>query len=65
MGTPLLTVEDLSISFPGDGANRVTVVDRVGFSISAGETLALVGESGCGKSMTALAIMRPPRLRGP
>jgi oligopeptide/dipeptide ABC transporter ATP-binding protein len=33
-------------------------VDRVGFSIKAGETLALVGESGCGKSMTALAIMR-------
>jgi oligopeptide/dipeptide ABC transporter ATP-binding protein len=58
MGTPLLAVEDLSISFPGDGARRVTVVDRVGFSISAGETLALVGESGCGKSMSALAIMR-------
>ena len=34
------------------------VVDRVGFSIATGETLALVGESGCGKSMTALAIMR-------
>ena len=34
------------------------VVDRVGFSIAPGETLALVGESGCGKSMTALAIMR-------
>ena len=31
------------------------MVDRVGFSIAAGETLALVGESGCGKSMTALA----------
>ena len=34
------------------------MVDRVSFSIAAGETLALVGESGCGKSMTALAIMR-------
>jgi peptide/nickel transport system ATP-binding protein len=36
----------------------VRVVDRVGFSINAGEMLALVGESGSGKSMTALAIMR-------
>jgi oligopeptide/dipeptide ABC transporter ATP-binding protein len=58
MGAPLLTVEDLSISFPGEGGGRVRVVDRVGFSIAAGETLALVGESGCGKSMSALAIMR-------
>ena len=48
----------MSISFPGDRDRRVTVVDRVGFAIAPGETLALVGESGCGKSMTALAIMR-------
>ena len=57
MSAPLLTVEGLSISFP-DGQRHIRVVDRVGFSISTGETLALVGESGCGKSMTALAIMR-------
>ena len=57
MSTPLLTVEGLSISFP-DGRRHIRVVDRVGFSIATGETLALVGESGCGKSMTALAIMR-------
>ena len=57
MSAPLLTVEGLSISFP-DGRRDIRVVDRVGFSISTGETLALVGESGCGKSMTALAIMR-------
>ena len=57
MSTPLLTVEGLSISFP-DAGRRIRVVDRVGFSIATGETLALVGESGCGKSMTALAIMR-------
>ena len=58
MSVPLLTVDGLTVSFPGDGESRIRVVDRVGFSISAGETLALVGESGCGKSMTALAIMR-------
>ncbi len=57
MSAPLLTVEGLSISFP-DGRRHIRVVDRVGFSIVTGETLALVGESGCGKSMTALAIMR-------
>ena len=57
MSAPLLTVEGLSISFP-DGHRHIRVVDRVGFSIATGETLALVGESGCGKSMTALAIMR-------
>jgi len=57
MSAPLLTIEGLSISFP-DGRRHIRVVDRVGFSISTGETLALVGESGCGKSMTALAIMR-------
>jgi oligopeptide/dipeptide ABC transporter ATP-binding protein len=57
MSAPLLTVEGLSISFP-DGRRDIRVVDRVGFSIATGETLALVGESGCGKSMTALAIMR-------
>ena len=56
-GAALLEVEDLAISFPGDAA-RVRVVDRVSLSIRVGETLALVGESGCGKSMTALALMR-------
>ena len=57
MSAPLLTVDGLSISFPGE-RDHIRVVDRVSFSIAAGETLALVGESGCGKSMTALAIMR-------
>jgi peptide/nickel transport system ATP-binding protein len=58
MMVPLLTVDGLSVSFPGGGSSSVRVVDAVSFSIFAGETLALVGESGCGKSMTALAIMR-------
>jgi peptide/nickel transport system ATP-binding protein len=44
------------------GERPVRVCDEVGFSIRRGETLALLGESGCGKSMTALSLMRllPP-----
>ena len=52
---PLLQVKDLSISFPRHG--DVNVVDRVNFTVRPGETMALVGESGCGKSITSLAIM--------
>ncbi|MGO4573823.1 ABC transporter ATP-binding protein [Microvirga sp. 2TAF3] len=52
----LLRVENLSIRF--DGAPKdVNVVDDVSFSIAKGKTLCLVGESGCGKSVTALALM--------
>jgi peptide/nickel transport system ATP-binding protein/oligopeptide transport system ATP-binding protein len=57
MSAPLLEIERLAISFPAE-AGRVHVVDRVGLSIAPGETVALVGESGCGKSITALAVMR-------
>ncbi|MDO5643734.1 MAG: dipeptide/oligopeptide/nickel ABC transporter permease/ATP-binding protein [Paracoccus sp. (in: a-proteobacteria)] len=53
--TPLLEVRNLRIGFPRHG--RVDVVDDVSFAVRPGETLALVGESGCGKSITALAIM--------
>ena len=52
---PLLEVKNLSIQFPRHGA--VNVVDNVSFSVRPGETMALVGESGCGKSITSLAIM--------
>jgi oligopeptide/dipeptide ABC transporter ATP-binding protein len=57
MSAPLLAIERLAVSFPAEGG-RVPVVDRVELEIAPGETLALVGESGCGKSVTALAIMR-------
>jgi oligopeptide/dipeptide ABC transporter ATP-binding protein len=53
----LLRIRDLRTSFPM-GGRRLPVVDGVSFDIDPGETLALVGESGCGKSMTAFSIMR-------
>ena len=52
---PLLEVRSLSIAFPRHG--NVDVVDSISFSVRPGETLALVGKSGCGKSITSLAIM--------
>ncbi|WP_327719556.1 dipeptide/oligopeptide/nickel ABC transporter ATP-binding protein [Streptomyces sp. NBC_00490] len=53
MSTPLLAVRDLVVRH-----GAVTAVDRVGFSLEAGETLALNGPSGCGKSSTALAVLQ-------
>lgn len=57
MGEPILKVEDLRTHFFTD-EGIVRAVDGVDMRIQAGETLALVGESGCGKSVTALSIMR-------
>jgi peptide/nickel transport system ATP-binding protein len=52
----LLKVENLAVRF--DGAPRdINVVDDVSFSVSKGKTLCIVGESGCGKSVSALALM--------
>ncbi len=55
--TPLLAVRGLSVSFPA-GNDRIRVVDDVSLDVGRGETVALVGESGCGKSVTSLSIMR-------
>ena len=54
---PLLEVKNLQLEF-GTGPDAVRAVDGVSFTIAEGETLCLVGESGCGKSVSALSIAR-------
>src|SRR5690606_15050192 len=53
----LLDVQDLSVVFTRRGEPPVTAVDGLSFSVEPGQTVGLVGESGCGKSVTSLAIM--------
>ncbi|MTD22103.1 ATP-binding cassette domain-containing protein [Pseudomonas sp. CCM 7891] len=53
----LLMVKDLYVSFPTKGAEKATVVNGLSYEISEGETLGVVGESGCGKTMTSLSLM--------
>lgn len=55
--TPLLSVEKLAVDIPGD-VGALHPVREVSFQIARGEALALVGESGCGKSMVASALLR-------
>jgi peptide/nickel transport system permease protein len=64
---PILAVENLAIGFEGRHAG-VDIVDGISFEVQPGEVLGLVGESGCGKSLTALAVMglepKGARVRG-
>jgi oligopeptide/dipeptide ABC transporter ATP-binding protein len=55
--TPVLRVRELTTTFPGT-KGRVPVVDGVSLDIAPAEILAVVGESGCGKSVTALSLLR-------
>jgi len=58
---PLLRVVDLVVEFPAGPRNKVHAVSGISLDVREGETLGLVGESGCGKSTTGKAIMQLPR----
>ncbi len=57
----LLRVEDLNVEFPVAGGKKVYAVSGISFDIARGETLGLVGESGCGKSTTGRALLQLPK----
>ena len=57
MAEPLLRVDDLRVVFGPPGREQVAV-DGVSLTLNPGEVLGIVGESGCGKTLTALSILR-------
>ncbi len=57
----MLRVEDLTVEFPVAGGQKVHAVSGISFDIAPGETLGLVGESGCGKSTTGRALLQLPK----
>ena len=57
MSEPLLAVKNLSVAFQHEG-RFINVVDEVSFDLQRGQCLGIVGESGCGKSVTALSLMQ-------
>jgi peptide/nickel transport system ATP-binding protein len=57
----VLTVEDLTVEFPVGGGRKVRAVSGISIDLMPGETLGIVGESGCGKSTTGRAILQLPR----
>ncbi|GED70773.1 peptide ABC transporter ATP-binding protein [Brevibacillus reuszeri] len=56
--SPVLAVKGLTTQFVGRKNTTITVVDNIDLQVGKGETLGIVGESGCGKSVTSLSIMR-------
>ena len=58
MTKPILTIEDMSIVFSSPDEADIEAVRQVDLTLTPGKTLALVGESGCGKSVTARAVLR-------
>jgi peptide/nickel transport system ATP-binding protein len=61
---PLLEVRDLRVAFQRRGEPDTVAVDGVSFDVAPGQVVGLVGESGCGKSVTSMAIMRLLPARG-
>src|SRR3954449_9050982 len=57
---PLLRVDDLVVEFPAGGGKKVNAVSGISLDLVEGETLGLVGESGCGKSTTGRALVQLP-----